>query len=939
MSNHYDIIERMWTTANLKVNIIKLSPEVIAEKLAVLSDGSGTLTSGEFDQFILNNTIINVPTIFSILEQYEDDGDKVVSLARELRKIILEVNPLLDPELLVLTSENRIKIPDQSDKPGDVRALNSNPLWEKIRFKNDAPPSFDDLVPGGFISAGRRFSQSMFNNNFITHVVEELDRPISIIKHEPDAIPEIFKEKYVFESDKEYSAELKYKMYVLTKCMDDFTQLFFELDKEGATEEYGEEGLIDILYTACLVHNPFLDWNDIDLEKVKRVVIKMFGDGVKVSKFSKSQPKTKTFVGDKDLSDITEEEVLSLPDRMKAKVIGQDEVIDSMCEVIQVSSCGLKEKGQPIGSFMLNGATGVGKCHGKGTKILMYDGSVMKVEDIKVGDTLMGDDSKPREVLSLARGSDRMFKVIPSRSDSFICNHVHILTLKDFITGEVVDIPIREYMECSSTFNRRKRLFRVAVDYPESETSQSPYKFGLCIGDDAAYDEVLFIPEHYIVNSKRKRLELISGIVDSSGCYNEGGCFIVQTMSQDLSKDIVNVVLSVGMYASSKIKTVGDERYFEVSIYGNVSLLSLINKKDCLTTFTNSSDFSMLNFTIEEVNFDDYYGFTLSGNGRYLLHDYIVTHNTHCARILAEELCGSADNLIRIDCSEYSQPHEVSKLLGCFTPETTVTMEGGLVKPIKDIVVGDKVISKDGKVKEVKDTFKYNYDSVLYNIRVANDNRVIRCTPKHEFLVVKTKRCWYKNREYVMCKPTCGRNTLEYPCTNKLYENYSPEWVQAKDVKVGDLVLQARYNDSRSYPTVLDLLDFYPEGAHDNEYIWCKKEGGSNKVKRFIQVNKDFVRMAGYYVAEGGADKKRIDISFHYNEVDYQNEVVSLIHNIFGKEIYFSRCPSEEKSGHLRKRSYTGSKIVASLFSTLFGHGGAENKKLPTWWFDLSNDL
>mgnify|MGYP003587763647 CR=1 FL=1 len=37
-------------------------------------------------------------------------------------------------------------------------------------------------------------------------------------------------------------------------------------------------------------------------------------------------------------------------------------------------------------------------CHLKGTKVLMYDGSIKNVEDIKVGDTLMGDDNTPRKV-------------------------------------------------------------------------------------------------------------------------------------------------------------------------------------------------------------------------------------------------------------------------------------------------------------------------------------------------------------------------------------------------------------------------------------------------------------------------------------------------------------------------------------------------------------
>ena len=40
------------------------------------------------------------------------------------------------------------------------------------------------------------------------------------------------------------------------------------------------------------------------------------------------------------------------------------------------------------------------RCFGKGTEILMYDGSIKKVEDILVGDVVMGDDSTPRNVLS-----------------------------------------------------------------------------------------------------------------------------------------------------------------------------------------------------------------------------------------------------------------------------------------------------------------------------------------------------------------------------------------------------------------------------------------------------------------------------------------------------------------------------------------------------------
>ena len=47
---------------------------------------------------------------------------------------------------------------------------------------------------------------------------------------------------------------------------------------------------------------------------------------------------------------------------------------------------------------------------GKDTPILMYDGSIKLVQDVIVGDIIMGDDSTPRNVLTLARGREQMYK-------------------------------------------------------------------------------------------------------------------------------------------------------------------------------------------------------------------------------------------------------------------------------------------------------------------------------------------------------------------------------------------------------------------------------------------------------------------------------------------------------------------------------------------------
>lgn len=73
--------------------------------------------------------------------------------------------------------------------------------------------------------------------------------------------------------------------------------------------------------------------------------------------------------------------------------------------------------------------TGVG-CHAKGSLIRMYDGSVKKVELIKPGEKLMGDDSTSRTVKKLFKGKDEMYRIIPIKGDSFVVNQNHILSLK-----------------------------------------------------------------------------------------------------------------------------------------------------------------------------------------------------------------------------------------------------------------------------------------------------------------------------------------------------------------------------------------------------------------------------------------------------------------------------------------------------------------------------
>lgn len=82
--------------------------------------------------------------------------------------------------------------------------------------------------------------------------------------------------------------------------------------------------------------------------------------------------------------------------------------------------------------FIVNilAGSGCGKCHGKGQEIVMHDLSLKKVEDIQVGDKVMGQDGSPRTVLTLHNGVDMLYRVTPNKGLPYTVNSKHLLVIE-----------------------------------------------------------------------------------------------------------------------------------------------------------------------------------------------------------------------------------------------------------------------------------------------------------------------------------------------------------------------------------------------------------------------------------------------------------------------------------------------------------------------------
>jgi len=403
----------------------------------------------------------------------------------------------------------------------------------------------------------------------------------------------------------------------------------------------------------------------------------------------------------------------------------------------------------PSRGVLFYGPPGTGKCLAKNTPVIMFDGSIKMVQDIKLGDKIMGDDSKPRIILSLARGQEIMYKIKQSFGYSdYIVNESHILSLKmsamkllkmkrnkvmasyfdvnklkyinkyynpdeygnieltkkvatEYLNSlnidEKVDIEIKKYLTLPKFIREKLKGYRVGIEFIEKQVELDPYFVGLWLGDGTSdrpeittvdqeisnylknefndYDingkisepirlsietrkrghhysnKVLnflrnykllknkHIPNDYKINSRVNRLKLLAGLIDTDGNYSKkSGCYYITQKNDILSDDIVFLCRSLGFRTTITKNERKEGIYNSITISGeNIhEIPCLLERKKAIKTNPNKNQLCG-SIELIKMDVDDYYGFEIDGNRRFLLGDFTVTHNTMMAKAIANE--------------------------------------------------------------------------------------------------------------------------------------------------------------------------------------------------------------------------------------------------------------------------------------------------------------
>ena len=137
-------------------------------------------------------------------------------------------------------------------------------------------------------------------------------------------------------------------------------------------------------------------------------------------------------------------------------------------------------------------------CHSPSQEVIMANGEVKKIKDIKIGDQLIGTNSEIRTVTKLHSGTAQMYKIKPRRGKEWIVTGNHILYVKRYIRPMVEgkrvgqfayeEITVEEYISKSADYKNNTWLVKDRVDnfvgeLPEHCLPIPSYLLGVWLGD------------------------------------------------------------------------------------------------------------------------------------------------------------------------------------------------------------------------------------------------------------------------------------------------------------------------------------------------------------------------------------------------------------------------------------------------------------------------
>jgi hypothetical protein len=267
--------------------------------------------------------------------------------------------------------------------------------------------------------------------------------------------------------------------------------------------------------------------------------------------------------------------------------------------------------------------------------VWLTDGSVGSVNVIQIKEDLRHSHTAVVEQLNFvfehitghSAGEDEAepeLRVLMDRD-----NVIDQLLKEDDISEEAADEPIQEKTEVAgivgySQYSTADNAIHTVCMGPVFGRLLQSYK----INHDKNF------PHALLSESEDVRLALLAGVVDSDGSADDRGMLEISAKRRVLLNGIIHLARGLGFSPGKVVKTCTTNEETGMKYHGFRVLIGgeelhkiktvLLYKR--LQTKPNKDE-RCDGFTVTRIGHRPYYGFTLDGNGRCLMDDFVVTHN------------------------------------------------------------------------------------------------------------------------------------------------------------------------------------------------------------------------------------------------------------------------------------------------------------------------
>lgn len=305
-------------------------------------------------------------------------------------------------------------------------------------------------------------------------------------------------------------------------------------------------------------------------------------------------------------------------------------------------------------SGLISGGTGSGKALTLDTKIPMAAGGMKTMGELKVGDMILGRDSKPTKVTGYFPQPEKEFNYEVTFSDGnkvvTDAEHLWLTTTRKARRlnsgGEVISTEnILKTLRTTNGYNNHSvRTILEPVPYTTKELPIKPYLFGAWLSSSGennldVFDEFELnrIPDIYLYSSIEQRKKLLAGLLDFAGTAKHQKVTFSHKDS-NLVSDFKQLVHSLGYQTTNTVKTVAveeDEKLFSSSYYPTENPFKLTWQQEHYEgnepqVSPVENNFERYIVSVEKVEWSPTACITVDNEDHlYLCTDaYIPTHNT-----------------------------------------------------------------------------------------------------------------------------------------------------------------------------------------------------------------------------------------------------------------------------------------------------------------------